>query len=368
MPKTTPSTPSPQRITLHYREGASDKTYVAQLEPSGAGFLVTFAYGRRGSTLKTGAKTPAPVDYAAARKIYDQLVQSKMAKGYTPGEDGTPYQGTSQESRATGVLPQLLNPIDEAEAQHLIADSDWWMQEKLDGQRVLILKTGDTITGINRRGLTIALPEPIVACARALGGQQWLMDGEALGDVYVAFDLLEQACVDLRAQTYRQRLKALGDIVELDDSEALRGLLTAITKGQKQALLENLRQNNREGVVFKRHAAPYTPGRPASGGDQRKFKFTATASCIVLAVNPGKRSVSLELCDQDRRVPVGNVTIPAGQSIPQPGTIIDVKYLYAYPGGSLYQPVYLHPREDLTAADCRVEQLKFRAGSEEDEA
>ena len=158
---------TPERITLYYREGSSDKVYQANLEPQGKSFTVTFAYGRRGSTLKTGTKTPAPVDYAAAKKIYDQLVKEKMAKGYTPGEDGTPYQGTTREFRATGILPQLLNPIDEAEAQLLIADPDWWMQEKLDGKRVLLLKSGDTITGINRKGLAIALPKARIGNLRA---------------------------------------------------------------------------------------------------------------------------------------------------------------------------------------------------------
>jgi bifunctional non-homologous end joining protein LigD len=358
---------TPERITLYYRSGSSDKIYCANLEPQGERFAVTFAYGRRGSTLKTGTKTPAPVDYATAKKIYDQLVKDKMAKGYTPGEDGTPYQGTTREFRATGILPQLLNPIDEAEAQLLIADPDWWMQEKLDGKRVLLLKSGDTITGINRKGLAIALPTPIVDFARTLGGTQWLLDGEAVGDVLIVFDLLEQACVDLRGQTYRQRLTALSGLLAPGGEAPIRTLTTATTKAKKQTLLETLRSTNREGVVFKRHAAPYTPGRPASGGDQRKLKFTATASCIVLAINPGKRSVSLELCDQERRVAVGNVTIPAGKPVPQPGTVIEIRFLYAFPGGSLYQPVYLHPRDDLAPADCRVDQLKFRATSEEDE-
>jgi predicted DNA-binding WGR domain protein len=115
---------TPERITLYYREAKSNKVYQAAIEPQGDSFADIFAYGRRVSTLKTGTKTPAPVDYATAKKIYDQLVKEKMAKSYTSGKDGTPYQGTTREFRATGILPQLLNPIDEAEAQLLIADPD----------------------------------------------------------------------------------------------------------------------------------------------------------------------------------------------------------------------------------------------------
>ena len=139
--------------TLYYRAGASDKVYQAAVEPSGSGFIVSFAYGRRGATLQTGVKTARPVSFDAVKKIYDKLVQEKTAKGYTPGEDGTPYQQTDKADRATGILPQLLNPIDEAEAEKLLADSAWLAQEKLDGKRVLIRRSGDKVIGINRNGL-----------------------------------------------------------------------------------------------------------------------------------------------------------------------------------------------------------------------
>ena len=74
----------PNKITLYYREGSSDKIYHAAVEAAGTGFVVNFAYGRRGSTLQTGTKTAKPVEYAAARNIYDKLVFEKTAKEYSP--------------------------------------------------------------------------------------------------------------------------------------------------------------------------------------------------------------------------------------------------------------------------------------------
>jgi bifunctional non-homologous end joining protein LigD len=79
-----------------------------------------------------------------------------------------------------------------------------------------------------------------------------------------------------------------------------------------------------------------------------------------------RRSVGLELLDGDRRVGVGNVSIPPKAPIPQAGEIVEVKYLYAHEGGSLYQPVYLGRREDLTLEACGVGQLKFKAVDEEE--
>ena len=359
---------TPETITLYYREGSSDKTYQASIEPKAGGFVVNFAFGRRGSTLQTGTKTAQPVDYAAAKKIYDKLVAEKTAKGYTPGESGTPYQHTDLQARATGVLPQLLNPIDEAEAEKLIADDNWWAQEKLDGKRVLIRKDGQEITGINRKGLVIALPQSIVEQARRLGSQQWLMDGECIGDSFITFDLLEGTNADLKPQAYSARLTALYDMLAPNGKDPIRALGTAIGSRHKKNLLKSLQERRAEGIVFKRQNAPYMPGRPASGGSALKHKFYATASCIVAAINSGKRSVAIELCDGQKRVAVGNVTIPAGKPIPKAGDILELKYLYAYRGGSLYQPVFLGRRDDLAAADCRLAQLKLRADSEEDEA
>src|SRR5664279_3361291 len=136
------NTPQTERITLYYREGSSDKVYQAAIETQGEGFVVSFAYGRRGSTMNTGTKTVAPVDYDSAKRTYDKLVGEKKAKGYTEGPDGTPYQHTDKEDRVTGFLPQLLNPIDEKEAERLLTDPAWAMQEKFDGRRVLVRKAG----------------------------------------------------------------------------------------------------------------------------------------------------------------------------------------------------------------------------------
>jgi len=136
-----------ESIALCYREGRSDKVYQVQLERVDAGFVVNFQFGRRGRTLQSGTKTLQPVSYNEAATIYERLVKEKKARGYTEDARGTPYQGAEQSRRPTGLLPQLLNPVDESEAEKLIADVSWFMQEKKDGHRMLIRKIGDTVQG-----------------------------------------------------------------------------------------------------------------------------------------------------------------------------------------------------------------------------
>ncbi|HZK82023.1 MAG TPA: WGR domain-containing protein [Humisphaera sp.] len=360
-----PTPGSNENVTLYYREGSSDKVYHAAIEPSGSGFIVTFAYGRRGSTMNTGVKTSAPVGFAEAKKIYDKLVNEKTAKGYTPGESGTPYQHTDKADRATGVVPQLLNSIDELDVEKYLTDDRWWMQEKFDGRRVLVRKQGATITAINRTGLTTNLPLPIVQAIQSLSATDCLLDGEAVGDVYHAFDLLHSNEADTRANPYAERHAMLRKLTDGIQSDGLRLAEAVSGTKQKRAMLEKFKRAKKEGVVFKDSSAHYAPGRPASGGSQHKLKFTASASCIVAGAKPNKRSVALELIDGPKRVAVGNVTIPPNQPIPAAGEIVEVRYLYAYPGGSLYQPIFLGKRDDVEVDACTVAQLKLKASGED---
>ena len=359
MSTTTAASTAIESVSLYYRQGSSDKVYQASIDHAGSGFVVHFAYGRRGSPLTTGTKTPSPVALVTAKKTFDKLVAEKRAKGYTPDSAGTPYQDHA-ERVSTQVLPQLANAT--GATNHLLADPAWFLQEKFDGQRVLIRRTADTIMGINRTGCVIALPIPIVTAARGLGSQQWLLDGEALGDAFVAFDLVESACIDLRGSPLRDRLRAVESIVPSEG--VIRFAPTARTAPQKRALATKLEKSQREGLVFKRAESLYTPGRPASGGDWLKFKFVATASCVVAAVNAGRRSVALQLLRGQEVVGVGNVTVPPNHPVPEPGRVVEVRYLYAFPGGSLYQPVYLGERTDIDPLACTLDQLKDKSPDE----
>ena len=366
MPILVPNVTDPSSlnsITLYYRAGTSDKVYKADIVPAGNDlFTVNFAYGRRGSMLQTGTKTSTPVPYAKARAVFEQLVREKTGKGYTPGEDGTPYQQTPAEPRNTGIACQLLNPIDEAGLDLYLINPRYCMQEKFDGRRLLVRKLGQEITGINRNGLETGLPQPIAQAVSALPFD-CILDGEAVGDTLHVFDLLLVGACDLHAQPYSRRLSDLAHLLLSQKHPGLQLVHTAESSAEKLELFRRLKAANREGVVFKDMLAPYAPGRPASGGPQVKFKFYETASCIVTGQNL-KRSVSLGLFHDGNIVPCGNVTIPPDQLVPVAGELVEVRYLYAFPESRvLYQPVYLGRREDISEHDCILDQLKYKAAA-----
>ncbi len=350
-------------ITLYFKQGSSDKVYRAAIEQRAGGHVVTFAYGRRGSTMTTGTKTPEPVSLDEALAIFDKLEAQKRGKGYTCGPDIKPYTADNG-NKPTGILPQLLNPVTKGEAEILLGNDSFILQPKHDGRRMLVIKRGVEVTGINRRGLVCGIPETIKQAALVFE-PDFLLDGEAVGDTLHAFDLLAVGGETLRRESYRHRLTALLNFLAGGQQRHIHLVETRFGTAAKRHLFQRLIEENAEGVVFKHLDAPYTAGRPASGGAQLKHKFVETASVIVTGLN-AKRSASMGLYDGNRIIPTGNVTIPPNQPMPRTGEVAEVKYLYAMPGtNALFQPVYLGVRPDIPPEECTVGQLKMRQEPQE---
>jgi ATP-dependent DNA ligase len=353
-----------ESIELRYQEGPSDKVYHASIESAGNGYVVNFAYGRRGSALNTGTKTPEALSLQAAESVYRKLVQSKTAKGYRVYSGGAEraIPVAQDQGRDTGLRPMLCNAVTDKEAEALLRGDMWCAQEKYDGRRMLVRKSADgALTAANRKGQSVACPEPL---AQALSGVKapFTLDGELVGDRYWVFDLLENRCGDLRLQPYSDRLASLEPLLGWLPPCAVEIAPTVFGSSAKRAFAEGLRQANKEGVVFKDMGACWTEGKLASGGPALKLKFWETCSCMVLRVNAGRRSVELGLGGRS----VGSVTIPPNHDVPAPGQVVEVRYLYvAAVGGSLYQPVYLGVRDDIDPGECTeaLQQLKYKAAA-----
>ncbi len=71
---------------LHYIDSKSDKVYQAELckVPRTNLWNINFAYGKRGNTLVMGTKNESPVSFSCALRMYNNLVSSKLKKGYKP--------------------------------------------------------------------------------------------------------------------------------------------------------------------------------------------------------------------------------------------------------------------------------------------
>jgi bifunctional non-homologous end joining protein LigD len=137
----------------------------------------------------------------------------------------------------------------------------------------------------------------------------FVLDGESVGDVFHAFDLLVLNGEDIRPLSYNERLTSLMNLLASAQHRFIKYATTAFSKQDKTRLLAQLKKENHEGVVFKRLDAPYTAGKPNSGGSQLKHKFYATLSAVVAKINV-QRSVQVRLLNGEGWIPCGSVTIP----------------------------------------------------------
>jgi bifunctional non-homologous end joining protein LigD len=353
-----------ETVSLFFKEGTSDKEYHAQLVEEADGCVVNFQYGRRGSTLTTGSKTQSgPIEQAKAKKIFDKLVAEKTGKGYQPIADaGNTYTPAPSEKKATGLIPQLLNPIDEEEVERYLRDDDWGAQEKKDGRHQMLKKTAGVVIGANKKGFEISLPTSFVDGVAAF--DTITLDGEAIGETYHVFDILRLKEHNVACEKYLKRHEVLQTISTVLGS-AIKVVPLAIGYEAKKALYEELKAKKKEGVVFKRLSAIHKPGRPNSGGDMVKFKFFAELTARVASGREGKSSIGLELLDSAGVWNlVGNCTVSGKK--PPVGSFVEIKYLYvAGIGGSLYQPSLKEVRDDVDQTDCTMTQIKYK--SEEDD-
>lgn len=352
--------------SLYFRDGRSDKVYHVTLESCDNSYTVNCAWGRRGASLQTTSF--GTITLGRAKEIYSNKVKEKRDKGYqlSPSSNNSiPVVNTSNP-----LLPlcNLLNPVDADTVDSLMRDEQWVMQEKMDGVRLLIHKEGENIAGYSRTGRQVAVPNNIVEALRlTIMNDTFIIDGELVGDVYYAFDLLETD-QSWRNTSYLSRWKHLAAILSSQSYPCVVCLNYIVKAQEKFNEFHTIKKCGGEGVVFKHINAHYEVGRPASGGDYLKFKFYKTCSAIVTTINE-KRSVGLSCyACPGILVSVGNCTIPPNHPVPELESVVEVRYLYArLPSHALFQPTYLGVRLDVGTWECGLSQLKYKVGEGEQE-
>lgn len=359
----------PEKISLYFKDATSDKEYHVQLTQVGEGFCVTAQNGPRGGTMSHARKAAAPVEYAVAKKDYDALVKSKTKRGYSTGTAGTAFVGGDLEARFTGITPQLLNPIDAGEEGRYLSDPNWVLEEKYDGHRRLVQVSACEVVGINRKGLVAGLPQSVLDAVTVLQADpafgDAVLDGELMGEVFALFDVLEIGGKDIRAWPLHKRLEVRDRLkaqLEKAGTPGMFGVYAARTEAEKRKLFAALVDAHAEGGVFKELYAEYVPGRPTKGGTQLKRKFTHRATLVVDKLHVTKRSVHVVgFGANGERVALGKCTIPPNKAMPTVDDLVEIEYLYAFKGGSLFQPQYQGPRDDIERADCTLMQLHYKA-------
>jgi bifunctional non-homologous end joining protein LigD len=347
--------------SLRLTDAKSDKEYHLYLEPKDDGFIVRYRNGPYGNANAGGvnSKTKEPVPLERAQVIYDDVYQEKYKKGYRPMDAlGAMVFTPVDAQRRSNISLQLLKSIPREEAQRYILDPNYGLQEKMNGVRRALVINADGIKGVNKLGNVASIPMPIVEAAKNLE-ESFVIDGELIGDVLYAFDLLEVGGKDIRAEGFEQRFAQLRTLLDASPAKAIRLVLAAFTHDEKTALAEDIESRGGEGFCLKLRNAPYDPS--SRSDSQLKAKLVESATVRVLRLNE-QRSFAMCVYDEDGVVTeIGNCTIPVNVSGVAEGDVCEVVYLPARTkrGGSLAEPIFIGVRDDATVADCALSQLRY---------
>jgi ATP-dependent DNA ligase len=260
---------------------------------------------------------------------------------------------------------QLLTAIDDGtEAANRVLDPDYAVQQKFDGKRILLhIETG-SVTAYNREGLTCGISKDILTEARRFSKFAPLMfDGEWIREIksLYTFDLLELEGTNLRPTKFIDRIAHLTRTFKGEHTSVIHQARTEVEQEGKVALVSQIWELNLEGITLKRLDSPYLLNRRR---DQYKHKRTHDSSFLVIRRNQ-KASVDLALYDDnDRLIEVGSVKIRNSTfNEIKEGSILECRYMHAFPSHQIYQPRMLRIRDDLQARSCLLSQLRYKAAN-----
>lgn len=255
--------------------------------------------------------------------------------------------------------------LTEAEPVHiplLIANDAYWMQEKHDGERRPVCRMSQSLTAANKSRKLTDLGDTLAEQFCRIPAE-FIIDGEQIGNEYWAFDLLQLNGKDYSHEPFCSRYHALSELFKSIRSDSgIHVSPVYRTSQEKREAATRLERNGHEGTVFRLSGGAYVNGRPVIGGLIMKNKFYKEASVVVLSKNEGKSSVWIGVLLPDGSMtPIGNVTIPPNAAFPVDGSVIEVRYLYAYRNGSLFQPTFKAHRTDVAINECGIGQLRYKS-------
>lgn len=247
----------------------------------------------------------------------------------------------------------------------LLTDDDWYISQKFDGKRLLLVTQESGVTAIGRDEQEVPVPDWLAAAAAPIK-PNWVFDGEMVDSTYRIFDILRLPEGSVRRWHWLKRQELLATILkDYPDSRIMR--VKQYTGFPKEDFFEDCEEQGVEGVVFSLATGFYTGGRSFH---KLKHKFVKEIDCHVGKTGrDGKDNADLELWDeaQEKFVSVGTVTTLNGDGDKiKPGMVVTVRFLYVTEGNRLYQPTLPRIREDKPPRECMVEQLDdFKTRKEE---
>ncbi|MCU1304943.1 MAG: ATP-dependent ligase [Candidatus Sulfotelmatobacter sp.] len=235
-------------------------------------------------------------------------------------------------------------------ARFILADR-FWAQQKWDGERLLVRRSGRQIEGWNKKGQTTAVDPALMSALLSISVHNFILDGEYEPSGYRCWDLLQAGDEDLRSWPYRDRygvLKVFAPCPRISVLPVWR------TSAEKERIVFELHSKRAEGVAFKDSLAPYRPGR---AGQHYKLKFVKTATVRIRSIEDSRDSARIEMLDGLVWRDVSGIKVRQGSV--KVGDFVEVRYSSASGNKCIQQPVFIRTRNDVSDQDCSVEQLEY---------
>lgn len=261
----------------------------------------------------------------------------------------------------------LANPLP-LERLDEVCTSDWAMERKIDGHRMLITTGPKGPAGWNRAGQRCLIPAHIRDVFRTVELTA-TFDGELANGTFHLFDMPALTnVVDHRTPWGRRNwlLSKLYEKWDVDD-QVVDVVPMVRDKTAKLNLLREINDAGGEGVVFKRLGSTYQPG-PRKSTDWFKYKLVQDVDVVLSAAGAnGKQNFTIAMAD-----PAGTITLPDGTKATEVGRVSAltgdgprckvgdvVKVTVTGLGSSrrLVEPVKPRRRTDKTPAECGLDQL-----------
>ena len=203
-----------------------------------------------------------------------------------------------------GKQPDWLEPELATLTRDRFSDPAWLYERKLDGERCLAFRSGDSIRMMTRNQKEVSANYPEIAAAlREQGSQDFIIDGEIVAFqgsetsfellqsrihvtspgpqllrkvpvFYYIFDVLYAGDQDVRPRPLRERKDVLAGLLSFDDP--LRFTEHRDTEGE--AFYAEACQAGWEGLIAKLADAPYRAGRSK---DWLKFKCETNQEFVI---------------------------------------------------------------------------------------
>lgn len=247
-------------------------------------------------------------------------------------------------------------PLDGIDAY--VANDEMVAQQKVDGDRLMVVVEDGRVTPLNRDGVPRSNPVPrkVLRQFESLPGT-WCFDGELLDELWL-FDLPVAGDAVAPSMAYEFRLSVLERFfASWKPDSVVRLLPTARTQWSKRSLIDQVLSSRHEGIMFRDLGAPYASGKRSRR--MLKAKVVKTADCVVTGVNvEGRNNCHVSLFEQGQLIEVGSCAM-LGKPTVVPGDVVEVKYLYADTARRLVQAAFLQVRHDKAPTECTIDQLVY---------